>query len=415
MNPTSYARRTANQLAESFETWFAAVIEGELVMKRRLYSVGLCMVLARSATTCAGVITVGFLCAILFVHDLYAADRNAPVDPPRLFRLVFSGDSSYLIAGGDAVRVFRVETGEPVQRIATVGLTNTLAVFSGRGGQFAASGEGGVICIRRIYEKEPVRELTGHTGAGRHLAISPDGTLIASVAGQHKGGRWTRSELRLWDAGTGRVLHELNFDPGNIGCVAFSQNGKQLALAMNSDVAEDASHVDVYDVASRKRVRSVTFSPGFAHSISFKGDTGELLIVGGDCPPVENGCRPTGRIWIAPRNSDTARGIEQDREYSYFLGSLTPNADRFVIGTSIVTATVNAKGKVDGGRLGPLVQLRDAKTGDVIWSTITAGADDPYGIAVSPDGRLIAALVEQTIHLFDVETGGRVRDIRVEK
>ncbi len=343
------------------------------------------------------------------------ADGEAPVDPPRLFRLAFSGDGSYLIAGGDAVRVFRVETGEPVQRIPTDGSTNALAVFPGRGGRFAASGEDGVICIRRIYEKEAVRELRGHTGTGRHLAISPDGKLIASVAGQLNGGSWTRSELRLWDAATGRVLHELNFDPGNVGCVVFSQNGKQLALAMNSVGAEDVSHVDVYDVTSRNRLHSVTFSPGFADSICFRGDTGELLIIGGDCPTVGNGCRPTGRIWFAARDSDNARGLKQDREYSYFAGTLTPAADRFVIGTSTATATVNAKGKVDGSRMGPLVQLRDAKTGGIVWSTITAGAGDPDGIAVSPDGRLIAALIEQTIHLFDIETGERVRDIRVEK
>jgi hypothetical protein len=162
-------------------------------------------------------------------------------------------------------------------------------------------------------------------------------------------------------------------------------------------------------------VRTVAFSPGTARSIFFETGTGDVLIVGDDCPPVKNGCRPTGRIWLASRDDDVAVEVEQDREYSIFRASLTPAADRLVLGTSVVTATVNEKGKVIGSRMGPLVQMRDARTGDIIWSTITKGAGDPDGVAVSPDGKVVGAVVEQTIYLFDAETGDPLREIVVEE
>lgn len=364
----------------------------------------------------AGIVFAGLVCASACraAPPVPVAKDEAAVNTPRPFRVIFSGDGSYLISGGDAIRVFRVETGELVQRVALKQSSNTLSAFSGRGGTFADANEDGIVRIRRVSAPQPLRELKGHTGAGRQIAISPDGRLIASVAGVLENGRWARSEIRLWDAAIGRVLHELEFGEGGVNCVAFSRDGKQLALAMNRQAAA-LTRIDFYDVTSWKRVRSVTFSPGFASSICFNGDTGELLIIGGDCPRVNNGCQPTGRVWIAEQGAENAREIKQDRAYSYFMGSLTPAADRFVIGTSIETATVNAKGKVDGARMGPLVQLRDAKTGDVLWSTLTTGAGDPGGIAVSPDGKLVAALIEETIHLFVAETGEPVRQIRVEK
>ncbi|HEY3963366.1 MAG TPA: hypothetical protein VGM05_02340 [Planctomycetaceae bacterium] len=368
------------------------------------------MQLARKLT-CAGIImAIGLVC----IGELRAEQpESVEANPPRLYRLAFSGDGSHLIAGGDAVRVFRTETGAMVQRVPLARMSSPLAAFPGRENLFAEAGEDGVVRIWSIFKPQPVRELQGHRGRVRNLAISPDGKRLASVAGQIVGGRWTRSEFRLWDAATGRSLRDLVFDSDEVDCAAFSRDGKLLALALDAREVGAASRIDIYEVTGWKRQRSVEFSPGFASAICFPGNTGDLLIVGGDCPSVDGGCQPTGRLWIALRNERTARQLEQDREYSYFHGVLTPAADRLVIGTSTVTATVNAKGKVDGARLGPLVQLRDAKTGDILWSTITTGAGDPEGIAISADGKLIAAVVEQTIHVFDAETGENVREIVV--
>ncbi|MBI3864565.1 MAG: hypothetical protein HY290_22000 [Planctomycetia bacterium] len=361
------------------------------------------------------ILAIGLLSLLASAGRLNAAQPAAAVERPRLFRLAFSGDGAHVIAAGDAIRIFDSGTGEAVERLPLARGSNTLAGFPGRDHLFAEGGESGVIRIRRVSERQPVRELKGHDGHVRNLAVSPDGKLLASVAGVLVEGRWKRTELRLWDAGAGRLLHELDLDDRGFGCSAFSRDGKQLAVAYTSQIPDEPSRIEIYDIRGWKRVRSIAFSPGFARSILFGGDRAEMLIVGGDCVPVNNGCQPTGRIWIAAPDAETAQSVEQDREYSYFLAAQTPTADRFVIGTSVVTATVNAKGKVDGARLGPLVQLRDAKTADVVWSKITKGAGDPDGIAVSHDGKLIAALVDLTIYLFDVEAGELVREIDVKE
>src|SRR5579863_8120072 len=299
----------------------------------------------------------------------FAQDASGAVGPPQLSGIAFSADGSCLIVGGDAVRVFRADTGELVDQIP-VGRSRTsraVVALTGPGNLFVHAGEDSIIRIRRVSEEQPVRELQGHLGQLRTFAISPDGKLVASVAGTIVGGHWTKCVFRLRDLVTGQALRTGDVESDDIDCVAFSRDGKQLALATQEKDKPRASQIEVLDVQNWKRLRSIACSPGFVSEIFFDGARGDMLIVGGDCQPVPNGCVPTGRIWIVSPDAGTAREVEQDREYAYFVAAQTPGADRLAIGTAVVTATVNAKGKINGARLGPLVQMRDTKTGNVLW------------------------------------------------
>ena len=335
--------------------------------------------------------------------------------PVQLSRLAYSTDGSLLIAGGEAVRIFRVDDGTLVRRLPAAPFTRALAVLPGREYLFAESGDNGVIRLRRISEKDPIHELKGHTGHVRCIAASPDGKLLASTGGKLDDGTLVHGEVRLWDVSTGALVRDLKFKDIDVGCVAFSRDGKSIALVNNSRNRGIPSTVDVYDLVDWKRVRSVSFGPGFARSVFFAGTNQELTVVGGDCVPVDGGCRPTGKVWLALPGSDLAGAIEQDREYSYFVGCLTPAGNRLALATSTVTATFSKKGKVDGARMAPLVQLRDATTGESLWSVMTEGAGDPEGIAISPDGKLIAIALDQTIHILDSATGEILREIAVKE
>jgi hypothetical protein len=46
---------------------------------------------------------------------------------------------------------------------------------------------------------------------------------------------------------------------------------------------------------------------------------------------------------------------------------------------------------------------------------MTEGAGEPDGIAMSPDGKRVAVLIERTIYLFEVDTGEQVWKIVVSK
>ncbi|XP_064471946.1 WD repeat, SAM and U-box domain-containing protein 1-like [Ornithodoros turicata] len=68
--------------------------------------------------------------------------------------------------------------------------------------------------------------LEGHSGNVMCCRFSPDGTTIASSAGDHR--------LIIWDAITGQLLQKLESQQGNyIPCCAFSSDGNILATGSN--------------------------------------------------------------------------------------------------------------------------------------------------------------------------------------
>jgi WD40 repeat protein len=55
--------------------------------------------------------------------------------------------------------------------------------------------------VRQAILDEPVRRLTGHTGAVGAMAFAPDGTMLATGADD--------GTVRLWDPRTGKELAKL--------------------------------------------------------------------------------------------------------------------------------------------------------------------------------------------------------------
>jgi WD40 repeat protein len=114
---------------------------------------------------------------------------------------------------------------------APVGLTIAtaagLAVASATGSLIAIAA-GGLSPAQQvgIYDATDgrlVRTLEGHTGTIHDLAISDDGTRLASASAD--------GTTRLWDIGTGEELLVLRDGVGAlISSVSFSPDGSQLAL-----------------------------------------------------------------------------------------------------------------------------------------------------------------------------------------
>jgi WD40 repeat protein len=115
------------------------------------------------------------------------------------------------------------------------------------------------------------------------LAISPDAqmvaaserfTLVFTPADHHVG-------MKLWDATTGQVKHDLSKDyKMYIGAAAFSPDGKLVALAQGY---ESDGKLFLVESATGKKVRELPgHRPGGAHDVQFSADGKYLLSCGRD-------------------------------------------------------------------------------------------------------------------------------------
>jgi WD40 repeat protein len=119
-------------------------------------------------------------------------------------------------------------------------------------GDFAISGDyGGRLTWWDVPNRRHVRTVLAHSRWVRQIAVSPDATLVASVADD--------MVCRLWDAATGEPVRELRGHAAKtpqhfvsmLYCCAFSPDGCRLATA------DRVGHVVVWDVATGKQLTTL--------------------------------------------------------------------------------------------------------------------------------------------------------------
>jgi WD40 repeat protein len=112
--------------------------------------------------------------------------------------------------------------------------------------------------------------LRGHGRAIRCLAITSDGKLLASAAGNDE----EPAELLIWEINSGRLMQALSGHLVNVTALAFSPDDKSLASA-----GRDGT-IKVWDVETGKQQLHHNASAKPALTLAFSGD-GRRLAVGG--------------------------------------------------------------------------------------------------------------------------------------
>ena len=175
-----------------------------------------------------------------------------------------------------AVTLWNAVWGGKVKILATSKITSFGVTFS-PDGRFVATGASIYHLLRsqNVQSGIEVRKIGGHASLVLDVAFSPDGQLVATVSAD--------GYIRLWDAsfekdkerprgsGAGNVTRILNVQQLVMLKVAFSPNGQLIASVSAGGL------VVIWEVGSGEEVKRL---PGDAKCVAFSPD-GRLLAIGG--------------------------------------------------------------------------------------------------------------------------------------
>jgi WD40 repeat protein len=345
-------------------------------------------------------------------------------------RPVFSPDSKTLaIPSGNSIRMWDVATGkdQPLSDGHRGAITH---VAVARDGKTAVSrGADNIIRSWHLAESCEIGRFQEPPGT-TNVAVSPDGRNVAVAAAE--------GLIRLHEAATGKVVHELKGNRAGAGTLAFAPDGKTLASYGSGDglirlfdttkgselrqIAVEGENVANPGVvlrggASPSSVR-LAFSPDGQTVIAQVPRNNGPVMVGGGAPPAGGGTML--RMW------DVTAGREI-RKFSLpagrGIGSLAVSPDGRILATENSDGTVSlweiASGK-ERSQLGKTVAAASAEGpmainigGNVAFlrppSTPSAGST----LTFSPDGATLACRgPANSIRVLDVATAKEIGEFK---
>lgn len=379
-------------------------------------------------------------------------DRRSPVSA-----VAFSPDGSLIVTGAEdhIVRVWQRETARLVRRLDGHGSAVTAVAFSPDGAIIASASNDRTARLWDARSGQLLRTLQGHVYHVYALAFDPRGRWLATAS-------WDQT-IQLWDLKSGEMVKKLRGHSGPVRAVDFSPDGKWLASG------GDDQSVRLWDTSTGKESKILAGHHGAVDAVRFRPD-GEWLFSGSvdhtvrmwrlpdgrrdrklaDCgAPVRalsisaNGqilggaCGAGGSVlWDVGTGSELRRGRGQTGD----TRAVAFSTDGRMIASAAEDATVMVDDVASGrtivtlaADLSPLVAVAFNSGGDalatasrdgriLLWENagerkrpmrVVQGESGPVRtVALSPDGKLLAAGEANKVALWDLQGEGEARRLK---
>ncbi len=312
------------------------------------------------------------------------------------------------------IRLWDLETGKPTLLEGHSDWVFSV-VFSPDGATLASTGVDQTVRLWDTKTKKPIKTLEGHTDEVLFAAFSPDGKTLVS-AGKD-------TTVRLWNVAAGNSRQIIENQESLIYSVIFSPDGKTLAIAGNDKI-------NLWNLEKATLVKTLTGHTSYVRSIAFSGDGKTLVSVGSDraiklwavesgeqiksieghaTHVLANAFSPDGKT-LAGASFDNKIKLWnlQTGEQSKTLESENKQAALFGFNAAaITTLAFSPDGKMlaSGDNTDKTIKLWNVETGKLIRS-LTGHTSSIHSVAFSPDGKLASGGEDNSVRLWNVETGG---------